>query len=229
MRNQTTKQKRNAGILNVLKTLDYKPKERIYAPLIIEILEAANNFDKKLNNCVVEHTIIDKIIYDKWLSFIGDEFGRSNEELGKRFIAACENLYNTFKKNHPDVDDFDKAKTWKYFTIGFTKERNFIRRLVLKISTPLELKRVKQQIFVDANVYKKNKKELSLTWTSGTRGGNYIMGEEYALPRLVTKKEIELITILIEKDVNKNNCEMPSYEKVEEIIEFTLSNKLSKL
>ena len=233
MKTETAKQIRNAKILNGLKTLKYTKKESLYAPLIIEILEAANNFDKKLDNCVVEHNHIEQMLYCEYPSFIHDEFGRRLDEMGARFITACKNLNKAFNKNNPDANDFMDAKDcvkspYKYFGKEYNRERNFMQKLILKLVEPLKLKRVSQPIFVRVVFIDKGTKEMSVSWYSGTRMGNYIMGEEYTLPRLITKKEMRLIENEIEAWVRNNGNEIPEYDELCDFIENRFKPKQSK-
>lgn len=228
MKTQTAKQKRNGEILEVLKPMNYTKKEKLYAPLIIEILEAANEFGTELENCVVDHTIIEQNLYNQGiLSFTSDEFGRSESEMGKRFVTACKKLNQVFNKNNPTAMDFTDDMTvslpYRYFTKEYTQERNFMRGLILKIVAPLKLKRVKQPVFVTTGFYnKKDKLELTLTFTSGTRGGNYICGEDYTLARSASAKELKVIQQTIEAWMSKNDNELPSVGKVSKIIKSTL-------
>lgn len=220
MKNQTPKQKRNAKILNVLKTLDYKPKERIYAPLIIEILEATNSFDKKLDNCVVEHTIMEQMLCYNHLGFIEGEFGRSESEVGSRFIEACENLMNIFNKNNPDGSGFvADTSELKYFTKEFNRERRFMQKLIWKIVEPLKLERVDQERFMHAFFTKGNKTTLYWSWRSGTKRGIGILDEQFELSRKGTIKEIKMIENEVQKLVCKDDYGIPYYEDVVEIIE----------
>ena len=224
MKHETTKQKKNAAILNALKTLDLKPKERIYAPLIIEVLEAANNFNKKLDNVAVDHNIIKQVFCQNLMSYISDEFARREEEMGKKYIKACKKLNKTFNENNPGLSEYNES-AYKAITKACRRERDLMQRVILKFVMPLEFKSVGQPIFVKAWFFKDNHTKLHLTWTSGTKGGNYVLGEEIELSRKGTVKELKQIEKNLQDWVIENGNEIPEGKKVIELIESAIKLK----
>ncbi len=183
MRTKET-QKRNAEIINQLKTIDFTAKERIYATLIIDVLEESNNLDLKLQNCVVEHNIIEKMLFDSNFSFIHDEFGRYESEMGKTFIKALNRLNKEFNKNYPNSKN-------TYFTKEFNRTRGFIRKLILKLVNPLNLKRVEQKYFTSVSFWDKSENIIWIRWTRGTDHGVNTLNEQFNLSEAVTKKELK--------------------------------------
>lgn len=183
MRTKET-QKRNAEIINQLKTIDFTAKERIYAPLIIDVLEESNNLDLKLQNCVVEHNIIEIMLFDSNFSFIYDEFGRYESEMGKTFIKASNRLNKEFNKNYPNSKNI-------YFTKEFNRTRGFIRKLILKLVNPLNLKRVEQKYFTSVSFWDKSENIIWIRWTKGTEHGINILNDQFDLSEAVTKKKLK--------------------------------------
>ncbi len=223
-------QKRNGYIICLLREMKFTPKERIYATLILDVLEAANNLDMKLHNCVIEHNLIEQILFDSSLSFISDEFGRRKTEMGEDFINACKKLNQEFIKNNPEGSTYSSQKGgYVYFTKEFSRERNFMQKLILKFVNILELTRVNQRYFVSVSHWNESEKMVWFRWTIGTQNGDNVLNDNCTTTRLATDRELKKA----QKEINKylENNSINDMDKIMsdiyEIIENTLP--LSKL
>lgn len=223
-------QKRNGQIINQLREMKLMPKERIYAPLILDVLEAANNLDMKLENCVIDHNLIEQMLYSSSLSFINDEFGRRKTEMGEDFINACKKLNQEFVRNNPEGSTYSNQKGgYVYFTKEYNRIKNFMRKLILKFVNQLELTRVNQRYFVSVSHWNESEKKVWFRWTIGTQNGDNVLNDNCTTTRLATDRELKKT----QKEINKylENNSINDMDKIMsdiyEIIENTLP--LSKL
>jgi hypothetical protein len=231
METQTLKQKRNAEILNNLKSKKYTMKEKELAPLIIRVLEEANKFDEKLNNCVINHNSIQDIVSDGNFCFLKYEFGKNYDEFPSGFLNACIKLNNKFNKVHKakyaSIVGTDEEGLF-FFNSKFKKERDFTRKLISKIVDPLKLKRVIQPIFVNVDYYFRGKDSLWITWSRGTKHASNMGSIRFELPCSANKYDLKLIEHNIEIFMKENNVEFPKSEDVNKIIKATLLSKSLK-
>ncbi len=209
----TKKKLRNQELINYLKSLTYKGREKIFAPLILEVLDAANNLNPKLRNCILEHNIMENILTDEFQSFIGDEFGRNEKEMGIRFISACKNLQTSFNKAYG-------VKRLQYYSAEFRNTRNFMRRLMLKLIPPLELKRYNQPVFVSVSMSISDDRTLWFAFSTGTRGGNNVLNLKSNVPHKISLKSMKKIGSETEKLLKSNNYDMEAiYNDLDEMVQ----------
>ncbi len=108
------------SMLNEMKNASYTRKEGIYAHLIIQVMEEANKFDKKLDNVYVNHNIIESMLLDFNVeSFLSDTFGRREEEFSPEFITACNKLKEQFDLDYPHAESFVNNRTLYYTPMCF--------------------------------------------------------------------------------------------------------------
>ena len=219
----------NNAILNKMRNESYTKKEEVYAQLIINVLDESNKFSRKLSNVYVNHRIIEEILLDNNLTFLGDNFGRCKNEFSPKFINACKALNKQFNKDYPKANQYDKDYRKNYYTNAFFGVRVFMRKVNLKITLPLNIKSIVQPVFVSLDNTERNGKTLLwLHWYSGKRHGNYVMNEEYIVHRKLTKSEILKLQTKIETAANLNEEEFIDCDVVQEIIDAFLQSQKQK-
>lgn len=216
----------NNEILNKMRNESYTKKEEVYAQLIINVLDEANKFSKKLSNVYVNHNIIESIFFNKDMClFLRHEFGRGKDEFSPKFIKACELLNNQFNKDYPKASDYTADNKINYYTIEYFGVRIFMRKVINKITIPLNIKPIVQPFFVSLDNTEQNwETHLWLNWYSGKRFGNYIMNEEYPIERKLNKSEILKLQTKIETAANQNE-EILDCDVIEEIIDAFLQSQ----
>lgn len=221
---------KNNAILNKMRNESYTKKEGVYAQLIINVLDESNKFSRKLNNVYVNHNIIESIFFNKDMClFLRYEFGRSKDEFPPKFIKAWEVLNKQFNKDYPKAIDYTADNKRNYYTIEYFGVRIFMRKVINKITIPLNIKPIVQPFFVRLDNTERNwETHLWLHWYSGKRFGNYIMNEEYPIDRKLTKSEILKLQTKIETAANLNHEEIIDCDVVQEIIDTFLQNQKQK-
>ena len=206
-----------------MKNESYTKKEGVYAQLIINILDESNKFSQKLSNVYVNHIIIEKMLLNKDMYFLHDYFGRSENEFSPAFIKAYKALNKQFNKDYPKASDYNADYRINYYTNDFFGVRIFMRKVINKITIPLNIKPIVQPFFVRLDNTERNwETHLWLHWYSGKRFGNYIMNEEYPIDRKLTKSEILKLQTKIETVANQNKEKIIDCDVVQEIIDAFL-------
>lgn len=197
----------NKLMLNEMKIAPYTKKEGIYAHLIIQVMKAANKFDKKLDNVYVDHNIIESILLtDSLDTYLHDNFGRSKGEFSSEFLKACDELKKQFDFDYPQAKKRNEKYVHLYYTPVCFGVRTFMRKVISKIVFPLGIKSKVQPIFVSLKMFRDG--ILNVAWYKGKKHGYYFMGEDYMILRNLSESEMILLENQIDKELRLNEYEV---------------------
>lgn len=140
----------NINTLEYLKIKKYSGLKSKYAPLILNVIIANNNFPSILKDCIVDHNLIEAILLEPDFGFLINEFGKDITEFPFEFQDACNKLKNEFKLDYPkacEVDytsknkvygkNYHSASQYFYHKSQFEEVKSQIRELILFFVTEL--------------------------------------------------------------------------------------------
>ena len=127
-----------------LKTRTYVGIQSKYAPLLLNVIIANNNFPDEIKDCILDHNMLEKILLESDFDFLINEFGKNITEFPKEFQKACIELNWEFQKDFPKASEVDLSlknkvylKNYRspsqffYFQTEYDEIRNNIRDLML--------------------------------------------------------------------------------------------------
>jgi hypothetical protein len=136
--------------LEELKTRTYNGIQSKYAPLLLNVIIANNNFPDELKDCILDHNMLEKTLLDCDFDFLVDEFGKDFFEFPKEFQNACIVLYEEFQKDFPNANDINlsiKNKVYgknhrspsnRFYRLSeFNEIRNDLRNIIVEFVNEL--------------------------------------------------------------------------------------------
>lgn len=150
--------------LEELKTRTYNGIQSKYAPLLLNVIIANNNFPDELKDCIIDHNMLEKILLKSEFDFLINEFGKNITDFPDEFQKSCIELYEEFQKDFPKASDVDLSlknkvylKNYRspsqlfYYQPEFDEIRNPIRDIMLVIVNELDIVANYQSYDVYAN------------------------------------------------------------------------------
>lgn len=205
-------------ILNEMKNASYTKKEGIYAQLIIQVMEEANKFDKKLDNVFVNHNIIESILLTNSVTtYFHDNFGRCEDEFSSEFLKACNELKNQFNSDYQNAIKYNEKYIKLYYTSICFGARIFMRKIISRIVFPLNIEVKVQPIFVSLSVFKEGL--LNIAWFSGKKHGHYFLQDDFPMTRKPSKSELRLLENQINEALKANVCKVDEFEELMDIVD----------
>ncbi|UUW11319.1 hypothetical protein NLG42_11040 [Flavobacterium plurextorum] len=112
-------------LLEELKNRTYKGLKSIYAPLILNVIIANNNFPDELKNCIIDHNMIEDILLQSDFNFLINEFGKAYNEFPEEFQRACYSLRDRFQIDFPKAWVVDKTRKNKVYGKNYRSPRQY--------------------------------------------------------------------------------------------------------
>lgn len=194
----------NNYILGYLKTTYKENKTGRYANLIINVLKEAQFIDKKINHVYVNHNILEMIMLFGQNCFY-DEFGVNTIDLHKKFILACNDFHNQFKKDYPLMLEYSNEGL-NYFAKTNCGVRRFIRNTINNIVKYLEIEIKKLPIFITLSKNKRNgNNKVNLNIYIGKKCGKFVYGDTFIVDKKIKKLDLKKITSEIEEVINSSD------------------------
>jgi predicted Zn-dependent protease with MMP-like domain len=72
-----------------LKTRTYVGIQSKYAPLLLNVIIANNNFPDEIKDCIIDNKMLEKILLESDFDFLINEFGKNITEFPEEFQKAC--------------------------------------------------------------------------------------------------------------------------------------------
>lgn len=142
----------NPVLLEELKNRTYDGIKSKYAPLILNVIIANNNFPEELKDCIIDHNMIEDILLQSDFEFLENEFGKTFYEFPQEFRIACYSLYDEFQTDFPKAGVVDKTlknkaygKNYRspsklfYYQSEFDVIRDPLRELILEFTNKLAI------------------------------------------------------------------------------------------
>lgn len=209
------------AMLNEMKNASYTKKEGIYARLIIQVMEEANKFDKKLDNVFVNHNIIESILLSDSLgTYLHDTFGRSEEEFSSEFLKACDELKKQFDLDYSNASKYNEKYVKLYYTSTCFGVRTFMRKIISRIVFPLGIETKVQPIFVSLNAFKEDM--LNIAWFRGKKHGYYFLQDDFPMTRKPSKSELRLLENQINETLKVHVSEVEEFDELMDIVDSLL-------
>ena len=154
----------NTSKLEELKTRNYEGIQSKYAPLILNVIIANNNFPDELKDCILDHNMIEKILLESDFTFLINEFGKNITEFPDEFKKSCIELNWEFQKDFPKASventslknkvygkNYNSPSKKFYYQPEFNEIKNSIRDIMLVIVNELGIVANLQSYDVYAN------------------------------------------------------------------------------
>ncbi|MBF4466232.1 hypothetical protein [Flavobacterium sp. LC2016-12] len=109
----------NPVILKELKNRTYDGIKSKYAPLILDVIIANNNFPDELKDCIIDHNMLEDILLQSDFNFLNNEFGKTLNEFPKEFRRACFSLHDEFQIDFPKAGVIDLTRKNKVYGTNF--------------------------------------------------------------------------------------------------------------
>lgn len=143
-------EKLKSSKLEELKSRNYSGVQGKYAPLILNVIEANNNFPFELSDCIIDHEMLETIMLEFDYQFLIHEFGKNITEFPEEFQRAMILLHEEFQKDFHKASIIDSSirnsvygKNYRsplqyfYHQPEFKDVKNQLRELMLEITNEL--------------------------------------------------------------------------------------------
>ncbi len=171
MKNLKTK---NGGELSASQTELIRNK---YYILIQDVIEANLKFPVDLKDCILDRSMIEKIMVENDYQFLIYEFGKILSDFPETFQSACKAMHDEFQKDFPYAGIVDASKRnsiymtnyrsplhFIYYMEEYDEPREIIRELINKFIDEYQLTKIFQPYVVVAeNVSFETKFQLQLS------------------------------------------------------------------
>jgi hypothetical protein len=115
----------NPVILEELKNRTYDGIKSKYAPLILDVIIANNNFPDELKDCIINHTMLEDILLQSDFNFLNNEFGKTLNEFPQEFGRACFSLHYEFQIDFPKARVVDITRKNKIYGKNYRSPRPY--------------------------------------------------------------------------------------------------------
>lgn len=142
----------NTVLLEELKNRTYDGIKSKYAPLILNVIIANNNFPDELKNCIIDQNMIEDILLQSDFNFLNHEFGKALNEFPEEFRRACSSLHDEFQIDFPKAGVLDltrknkvygknykSPKQYFYYQPEFDEIRIPLRQLTMELVSKLNI------------------------------------------------------------------------------------------
>jgi hypothetical protein len=115
----------NPVLLEELKNHTYDGIKSKYAPLILNVIIANNNFPDELKNCIIDHNMLEDILLQSDFNFLNNEFGKAINEFPEEFQNACYSLHYEFQTDFPKAGVVDLTRKNKVYGKNYRSPRQY--------------------------------------------------------------------------------------------------------
>jgi hypothetical protein len=113
----------NPLLLEELKNRTYEGIKSKYAPLILNVIIANNNFPQELKDCIIDHNMLEDILLQSDFNFLNNEFGKTLNEFPEEFQRACNSLRDEFQIDFPKAGVVDITRKNKVYGKNYRSPR----------------------------------------------------------------------------------------------------------